>query len=128
LLDAKAKQEGTTADKLIEREVTSKVPAPADGEIQMVYDQAKASGRQMPPMAEVRGEIVSFLKERKADQLRKDYLDKLRKEAKVEVMLPPLLLPKVEVAAEGQTKGEPSAPVTIIEFSDFQCPFCGRAE
>jgi protein-disulfide isomerase len=42
--------------------------------------------------------------------------------------LPPLLPPKVEVAAEGPARGEDKAPVTIVEFSDFQCPFCGRAE
>ena len=43
-------------------------------------------------------------------------------------MLPPLLMPKVEVAAEGPSKGEASAPITIVEFSDFECPYCVKAE
>lgn len=128
LLEAKAKTEGITTDALVEREVTGKLAAPTDAELQGIYDQTKASGRPLPPFEQIKGDIARFVKEQKSTQVRTEYMDKLKKEAKVEVLLPPLLLPKVEVAAVGPSKGDPKAPITIVEFSDFECPFCGRAE
>ena len=34
----------------------------------------------------------------------------------------PAELPTINAA----TRGKPGAPLTIVEFSDFQCPFCGQ--
>ena len=40
---------------------------------------------------------------------------------------PELKVPEEPVSIEGaQSKGSPTAPVVMIAFADFQCPFCGR--
>jgi protein-disulfide isomerase len=128
LLEAKAKKENITVDQLVQRDITSKVNTPPDPELHAAYDKMKAQGRQLPPFEQIKTELANFLKERSAEEVRKGYMEKLRAEAKVQVMLPPLLLPKVAVAADGPAMGEQKAPVTIVEFSDYQCPFCSRAE
>lgn len=34
----------------------------------------------------------------------------------------------VSISPDDPIRGNPAAKVTIVEFSDFQCPFCGRVE
>lgn len=128
LLEARAAKEGITVDALLQREVSGKVPEPDEATLQGVYDQTKATGRPLPPFAEVKGEIAAFVKGQSVEGARQAYLGKLRAEAKVETFLPPLLLPKVEVKADGPSLGDAAAPVTIVAFSDYQCEFCARAE
>ena len=127
LIEAKAKAEGLTTEKLLEREVTSKVPEPADAELHAMYDNAKAQGggRPLPPFDEIKPQIVKYAKDSKTAQLRKALIDKLRADAKVQVMLAPA---RLNVDLVGESKGPADAPITIVEFSDFQCPFCSRAE
>ena len=128
LLEARAKKEGVTVDALLQREVTSKVSEPADSQLLSIYEQTKAGGRTLPPFSEVKAEIASFVKSQTAQNLRQAYVARLRSETPVEVLLPPLLLPKVEIKAEGPSKGDPKAPVTLVEFSDYECPYCATAQ
>jgi thiol-disulfide isomerase/thioredoxin len=52
-----------------------------------------------------------------------DFFAEMEKSYKVDYLLEPL---RVEVSATGSARGPATAPVTIVEFSDFQCPYCKR--
>ncbi len=128
LVEAKAKAKGTTPDELVKKEVLDKVSAPTDDEIRALYERAKAGGKPLPPLDQIKGDISRYIQQQKQQEAMKGYWDQLRAEAKVETLLPPYKPPRVEVAAEGPSKGDVKAPVTIVEFSDYQCPYCSRAE
>ncbi|ACL67411.1 DSBA oxidoreductase [Anaeromyxobacter dehalogenans 2CP-1] len=128
VFEAKAKAEGITPDELVNRDVVAKIPEPADDEVRALYERAKAGGQQLPPIDQVKPDIARFIKNQKAQAELTAYYEKLKKDMNVEVLLPAYMPPKVEVAATGPSKGPNDAPITIVEFSDFQCPFCVRAE
>lgn len=132
LVEAKAKAAGKSTEELLKTEVVEKVGAPTDAEIKAEYDkaaaQAKAAGRDLPPLDGIKEAVSRYIQQQKAQALAKTYYDKLKAEAKVEILLPAYRPPRMAVEAKGPFKGPESAPVTIVEFSDFECPYCSRGE
>jgi protein-disulfide isomerase len=125
LLKQEAKARGTTVDALVKAEVTDKVTDPTDDEIQKFYEQVKAQvgGKTLE---EVKPQIVQYLKQQRGGARHTAFVDELKGKYKTTVALRP---PVVDVAIDGQpAKGSAKAPVTIVIFSDFQCPYCKRAE
>lgn len=124
VLDAEAKKRGLTADKLLEQEVDSKMPEPTDAEINAVYAVQKDQLNR--PLEEVKPQLQQNLKRAKIQIARQEYSARLREQAKIAVLLSP---PRVQVSFDPKrVKGNPKARVMIVEFSDFQCPYCGQVE
>jgi predicted DsbA family dithiol-disulfide isomerase len=123
LLDAEAKRLGQDPDSLLEAEARKRTQVPEE-EVQRFYDEHKANFGDRP-VDEVKQQIRDHLERRRAPEAAREYVDSLRQSAHVAVLLE---RPRTQVEAVGPSRGPADAPVTIVEFSDYQCPFCRRAE
>ena len=124
LLEAEAKRKGMSADKFLEQEVDTKVAEPTDAELNAYYLAQKAELNR--PLNEAKAQLEPSLKQAKVQQARQAFYAHLREQAKVVVLLSP---PRVEVSFDpARVRGNLKAKVMIVEFSDFQCPYCGGVQ
>ena len=126
LLQAEAKKAGMSEEEFVKKEVEDKTPAPSEDDIKKFYEQnqQRMGGRTYDQM---RDQLAQYLSNGPKQQKFRELVTKLREQASVKVTLPTPPKPRRQVAADGPSRGPNDAKVTIIEFSDFQCPFCSRA-
>jgi protein-disulfide isomerase len=124
LLESAAKRRGITTEKLLELEVDQKVGEATDSELQAYYLAQRDKLNR--PFDEVKDQLRAGLKQAKVQEARQVYLKTLMKDGDFTVLLAP---PKVYVDYDPKrVRGSPKAAVTIVEFSDFQCPYCHQVE
>jgi protein-disulfide isomerase len=125
LLEAEAKRRNTTTDALLKAEITDKIQHhPTDAEVTKFYEENKErmNGAEL---ATVRAEIVAYLEMPERQNLESAFAEKLRAGAQVRLLIaePEMLVEKVSTD-DDPSRGDVNAPVTVIEFTDFQCPAC----
>lgn len=122
LFELEAKAQGKTSDE-IQRMAVSSDMTMSDDAIEVFYDsnQQRFQGK---PLEEVKDQIRQMLIQSKMGKARNDFLSDLKKKYPVKVFLEE---PRVEVDDGGRpSRGPKNAKVTVIEFSEYQCPFCAR--
>jgi len=125
LLAKEAAKRGVSIPALLDAEVTAKVGLVTEQEIEKFYQENK--NQLKGEESSLRDQIRAHLQNQKLAARREEFLKSLRSQAKVVVNLKPPPVLRVEVSLDGAPfKGPAKAPITIVEFSDFHCPFCRR--
>jgi len=88
-----------------------------EAEAKAFYDKNKQQGTK--PFEEIKPQLLEMMN-------RQAMLDRLRKNEPVKILLEPK---RLAVNSTGHPAlGGKDAPVTIVEFTDFQCPYCKASE
>lgn len=125
MLAREAKSRGMTPEALLAAEIDNKAVPPSDKNIQEFYELNKdrMGGKSLEQMHD---DLATYLLGQQKDQLRYRLFSNLRTAHPMRVLLDP---PRTDIPlVPGEpARGPEDAPVTIVEFADFQCPYCRRA-
>lgn len=127
LLEAEAARRGQSLEAFEQAEITSRAGDVTEAEIDAFVEANRT--RIRGDVAQLRPQIRDFIKEQKVDTRRTELVAGLRTAAKVEMRLeaPAPFRATVDIAG-APVRGTTTAPVTIVEYSDFHCPFCRRVQ
>jgi protein-disulfide isomerase len=126
LVEQAARAEGAAADEYLRRHVESVGASPE--EVDQAYERSRSQFPGVLP-AEAKYRIRRTLEDNRRAAALNALLEKLRRQAKVSNHLLEDQMAVLDFAAqEGPSLGNEGAPVTIVEFSDFECPFCRAAQ
>ena len=124
LVETEAKKRGLTVEQLYVQEVDSKISKPTDGEVAAF--RLALSSQAKGALEQSKAQLQTSLMSLEIKQARLDYANNLLGKSEVAILLQP---PKVNVTFDRKSlRGDPNAPITIVEFADYQCPYCKQAE
>ncbi|HKS11037.1 MAG TPA: thioredoxin domain-containing protein [Pyrinomonadaceae bacterium] len=125
LLAQEAQKKGVTTQALLSAELSAKVQPVTEAEAQEFYNKNK--DRISGEFADLKTQIIQYMKEEKEQAATVAYAEELRRASKVEVNLTAPESPAFSIATDDQpVKGNAKALVTIVEFTDYECPSCAR--
>ncbi len=123
LLLAEANNRGISLEELETLEVIDKVSLVTDADLNAWYAaHAHEVGGQ--PLDVIRAQLTGYLQEERRVLRRLAFLDELKEKTPVTILLEPF---RLDVSSgNGPRRGLATAPVEIVEYSDFECPYCAR--
>jgi protein-disulfide isomerase len=127
LLLAEANRRNVPPEEIVRKEISEKIHVPTDAEVAKFYadNKAKISGE----LAAISNQIASYLQEQDRQRLERAFSERLRTGANIRLLLSEPALPVQAISVDDDpVRGDANAAVTIVEFTDFQCPSCAAMQ
>ncbi len=127
ILEAAAAKKSISLEELRKQLTAGKVEV-STAQVEQLYSENASVFAAMSP-DEAKERLRLDLESQARMKLYRDGLAELRKNSRIELLLAEASLPSVMSAiGASPTTGSKDAVVTIIEFSDFQCPYCRSSQ
>jgi len=127
LLLAEANRRNVPPEEIVRKEISEKIHQPTDAEIGKFYSENKT--RIKADLDSIRGQLASYLQEQERQRLEASLSDSLRKGANIRILISAPEPPVQSISVDDDpARGDAAAPVTIVEFTDFQCPSCAAMQ
>lgn len=127
LLLAESNKRNVPPEEIIRKEISEKVRPPTEAEVAKFY--ADNQTKIPTPLAEVSNQIASYLQEQDRQRLEAALSARLRTGANIRLLISESAPPVQSISADDDpARGDASAPVTIVEFTDFQCSSCAAMQ
>ena len=124
LIEMEATTRGTTTAQVIDKEISTKIQDVTEADVVAWYN-ANPQRVNGAPLEQVKMPIRNLLIQQRSAIAYQSFIEQLKLKTAVRVTLEP---PRQKIAtADSPAQGPASAPIELVEFSDFQCPFCYRA-
>jgi len=123
LLERQARKENVTVAELLERHVNSKIAKdPSEEALRVYYEGVNTT----EPFEAVKDKIIDSLRQNRIAKAKAAYLQSIRADAKVVVHLD---APRADVSVkETPVRGAKNPKVLIIEYADYECPYCQQIQ
>ena len=123
LLLAEAGRQNVAPEVIVRKEVSDKVKPPTESEVAKFYDENKS--RINGTLDSIKNQIAAYLEEQSRKKLEEELSARLRKGANIRVVLTEPDRPVQSISVDDDpSRGNANAPVTVVVFTDFQCPTC----
>jgi protein-disulfide isomerase len=127
LLEQEGQKRKITSQALLEDEVTTKLKPVTEAEALAFYEGNK--DRIAGDFPKLKDQIMQYLQQLAEQNAQTAFAERLRNAASIETYLTTPESPVYEIATDDQpAQGSAEAPVTIIEFTDYQCSSCARLQ
>jgi protein-disulfide isomerase len=123
LLEEQAKKEGLTVEQLWDKHVNSQIAkTPSDEALHVYYEGVDTK----ETFEAVRDRIIESIRDRRTSVAKDAFMQSLRDKAKVSYHVAP---PRVQMSMKDTpVRGAANAPVTMVEFADYECPYCQQIQ